>query len=171
MKGNCNHPRTGGYIQDTSPGKFMELALSSFEANSPEKRTPIESRKRPDDVSFADFLLALQGVTVHGQQEKLALGERREEDGWGQTAAGGGRNMVDQNSLPVYGLAPCTAYCPECSQDVHTFLEYSEDPNYSQGVLSLFELLFDCCSSSAHLNRLRVHRCSRCSRILARGTK
>lgn len=171
MKGNCNHLRSSGLVQDTSPGKFMELALSSFEVNSPEKRTAAKCREKTDDVSFADFLLALQGVTVHGEQGENTLAGHTAGNGSGQTVTGGMRNVIDQNSLPVYGLAPCTAYCPECSRNVHTFVEYNEDANYSQGTFSLFELLFDCCSSSAHLNRLRVHQCSVCSRVLARGAR
>lgn len=79
------------------------------------------------------------------------------------------RHSVLMNKLPNLGPVPCTTFCSNCSQDVHTKIDFLEHRVFSKWILSMFGGFFHCCSMPKWLNKLRVHKCPSCAKVLAKS--
>jgi hypothetical protein len=70
------------------------------------------------------------------------------------------------NSLPKLGTLPCTAYCSNCREDVHTKIDFKQDPGT---LVKLLSDVFACCNVPVWLGKMRVHKCVVCSMVIAKS--
>jgi hypothetical protein len=71
-------------------------------------------------------------------------------------------------SLPVFGPTPVAAYCPHCKLQVHTSINFIEDPGITGSVMTAFSSVFGCCGVPTWLNSRRMHYCTNCRSVLAK---
>lgn len=81
----------------------------------------------------------------------------------------GKENTCDsvRSSLVVLENSPCSVYCRYCKIDVHTTIEFY-NTRVPGRFLRMFSSIFTCCSGPLWLNNYKVHKCPRCSLVLAK---
>ncbi|CAG9324428.1 unnamed protein product [Blepharisma stoltei] len=72
-----------------------------------------------------------------------------------------------RGSLPVFGNMPCTAYCHFCKEVVHTSLDFSA--KIPRPFIKVFSTIASCCRAPEWISKLRIHRCPKCSLVLAKS--
>ena len=72
-----------------------------------------------------------------------------------------------KKSIIVLESTPCSVYCKFCKIDVHTSIElyHTRVPG---GILRAFSSIFACCREPLWINNFKVHKCPRCSLVLAK---
>jgi LITAF-like zinc ribbon domain. len=76
-------------------------------------------------------------------------------------------NGSGRNSLMVLENMPLTVYCRYCKHDVHSKVE-AYNAGIPQGFLSVFSSIFTCCNGPLWFNKMKVHKCPRCSLVLGK---
>lgn len=72
-----------------------------------------------------------------------------------------------RSSLAMLENTPSSVFCRFCKVDVHTTIEFY-NTRVPGGFLRMFSSIFTCCNGPLWLNNYKVHKCPRCSLVLAK---
>ena len=162
-----NHARRISHTRQRSIGDIDELSKLQFKKEASTRNTSkvlsiyTEESRSPShlrNVSDADSV-----VYVSPEENKCSLDIRPPPFAFGKE----NRREEMRASVIMMGNAPCTMFCRYCKVDVHTSVELY-NAGISGGVLKIFASIFTCCNGPLWLNNLRVHKCPRCSLVLAK---
>ncbi|OMJ78016.1 hypothetical protein SteCoe_22257 [Stentor coeruleus] len=167
-----------GCIYDTSATspKIEDLEVEDFKfANHSRKATEYENEPNSSESNTEKTY----GFNIFTNIKQVFLRGKSSDDCCYENKMVFGRKIQDSyksfdfvnRSLPVFGCNPCTAYCSSCDREVNTVVDFAKKPSLPFGFLDLVSSFFACCGEPVWLLKLRVHKCERCSKILARSFK
>lgn len=167
-----------GYIYNTlatSP-KIEDLEVEDFKfSNHSRKATEYENEPNLsintiENTHGLSMFTSIKQVFLRGKStndccyEDRAFFNRKSQDSYKSL------DFVNR-SLPVFGCNPCTAYCSSCDREVNTLVGFAKKPSLPFGFLDFVSSFFTCCGEPVWLLKLRVHKCERCGKVLARSCK
>lgn len=153
------HIRKVSHTRQKTIGECEELSKLTFRKEASTRNTSkvsmyTEDSRSPCCLNNASDTESV--IHVVGDKRKLETKQGKENV----------RESVGK-SLQVLDSSPCSIYCRFCKVDVHSSIEYY-NTRMSGGLLKVFSSIFTCCSGPLWLSNMKVHKCPKCSLVLAK---